>query len=257
MTYFTKSVSLVGAVFLSCVVSAQCVDRSPVPGDLGYKSRGVTTKETRCEGLINKNIAGLTGEVISLTNSPLSYYLRTDEEILIYCPKKNPNNETRVSGRVGRKNLYYALDMEYKGGEQKSIPVKDVLQPKVIESSEFGLFLEWKNLKDTFSPVNVGSKLAGQIQSKDSVFVKFYSMNRLIDVQIKIADPATNKIIFNKSITEEVGESDLIEFAFSRTSLGLVNSQRKELVCTILGTTKGDKKSNLSRTFKIVLGDGI
>jgi len=130
-------------VFLDCrAASAGPCQNSLIPDPIaerdGYKERD---GGQRCEGIYTSPVAGESVEIVSLSQGRLSYDFGQSAPLWITLAT-TPRNPAPIHVRaVGiPERLYYELDAEMSGGRALVWPIKEVVIPEHIASTDIGVY---------------------------------------------------------------------------------------------------------------------
>ncbi len=129
-----------------------CDSLRPVQGSQSqYKDRG-----NRCEGLYVADVGTLTLEILSLTQSDISFSLNPGEVLRVSAPASTANLHLRAVAKPPK--TYYRLDASLAPGATLNWPVDAVLLPENIGSSRIGIFaFREEGTQRIFVPVRVSS----------------------------------------------------------------------------------------------------
>jgi hypothetical protein len=164
------------------------VQRTPAAGELGYKSRGNTEKEIRCEGLVPYPISKLPGMYVSMTIGRVVYHRRNDEVIEIFSPKLKSSQEVILKARAESDlGLEYYLDCILKTNAKKTIPVKDVIQAGKVDYKKYGVYGYIASDTTKIVPVAFRSKHNTLSSSQaDTLYIRYKPEGTFRDVRYSI-----------------------------------------------------------------------
>jgi hypothetical protein len=236
-------------------MGAQCVPRTPANGALGYKSRGNTEKDSRCEGLVPYSIAKLPGMYVSVTVGKVLYHRRANETIEILTPKLNSSSEILLRGRADSElGLEYYLDCKLKSNSKKTIPVEDVINVGKVDSKKYGVYGLLENDSTKLIPVAFRSKLTSASASpSDTLYIRFKPDGTFRDIKYSIRKKGQQEVVFASNLLGVFDSKNLIEMPIPLVSLGLKKGEEAEFEFAFSTTQNGSKIKDNYYSLKTLL----
>ena len=147
--------------------------------NISYKER---SNDKRREGMYRKEYASGSLEIVSCTYGPVYYELRVDEVLKIECPKGiSKSSSINVTGINFKMNKYYRMDMELAPGQQKKIPIKEVIRPENIATSKLGIYGYLGDIESPskYIPLKVSSNVQNATDEVQILFVVDRTMKEI------------------------------------------------------------------------------
>ncbi len=241
--------------FFFVKTQGQCVQRTPATGELGYKSRGNTEKEARCEGLVPYAITKLPGMYVSATIGKVLYHSRKDEVIEVFSPNLKSSREVILKGRAESDlGLEYYLDCILKTNAKKTIPVKDVIQEGKVNSKKYGVYGYIASDSTKIVPVAFRSKLNTLSSSQaDTLYIRFKPEGTFRDVKYSIRKKGQKDVLYNSTLLGVYDSDYLIEMTVPLSSLGLKKGEEAEFEFAFSTAQNGSSKSDNYFSYKTIL----
>jgi hypothetical protein len=230
-TYRRPVVALVGLSLLSHapVAAAQSTrldcDPSvrPIAGGSGYDER---IGDPRCEGFFQSPVSATGLEVVSVTLGPLTFDIKTDDELVVSLPDLGELDPEAIRVRAVALPLrmYYRMDTLLAPGRTMRWPVGAVIRPWDLTDARLGAFGSIdRNGERIMIPVAVAAEDEGSTDAAGNVLIKLRSAVRLERLLWRAISPDGSVSDWQPVVERSVQGGEAIPFALPAGPPGVVH----------------------------------
>ncbi len=240
-------------VLLPYTMDGQCVNRQASKSNYGYASRGKSEKETRCEGLVDKETGTeVEGSFVSATLGKIDYEQKRDEQIEIHVPTIKKYSSIDICGSAHAKDGQYYLDCNSVPGKDKIIPIADVIINQIAQPEDLGIFAHPSNNEKVIIPIRIKSKLSPVYETtKDTLYIKFEPASMIYDCEFDITDVQTNKLSYKGIVSGKFSKFKHLTMKIPLSSLNLTKNESREFRLGFRTSSTRDKKDLVSRSIQL------